>query len=378
MEDSDTQVFSRFFNGVFHDPHYEGFPNGAAIRGFLLDTIKWEYSIERDFYLRAQASLPRRQANLLDSPINILTLHRLTEWGETTPARSFSSAEREQWEEHLIQCSTYASEGEELLTTRVPDKRIITIVPAYRETPRVPTSAETSSHAIAYTPRAINALIPILKTHVRYPIRIHTLTQQWPSYFNPVDLHQHPCVDIDTVYQDLRRLPDNDAPLALGPSLLRGAGIGLYAINNITSGYRLDTYTGPQFDTETSARLAGRNHFPNFRTDGYNDGIYDNLINGDSNRYTLSDYRCYSYYANDPLGYLHYANAKFIWDPSDRRPILVTTDNVERGDEILVAYGADYWYHFQQYLSTDGKEALQMSYGPELDKIEARVRSSRK
>ena len=157
--------------------------------------------------------------------------------------------------------------------------------------------------------------------------------------------------------------------------MFEGAGLGVYALRDFRQGDRLDSYTGPRCETEEQLRWIAQVVMPSF-SGSVNDGLYDSTFPGPY-RYTASDFRSYGYYANDPLGHHELVNSEMIWDASIQRGVLIASDNIRRGEEILLAYGVHYWRMFYYRLSPYGLEKLEYTYGEELDKFENRVPARR-
>jgi hypothetical protein len=206
------------------------------------------------------------------------------------------------------------------------------------------------------------------------------LTQPWPEYFDAGVTPHHrglltPHIEIDEVYEDLTRIEGHNAALAIGPSMLRDAHLGLYALRDFQPDERLDVYTGPQCATEDEISWYAQIILPN-RNGTYNDGVYDSSIPGPQ-RYTASDRRCYAYYANDPLEHPHLVNTKLEWDSQLKRAVLVTTTVIRRGQEIFLSYGATYWKQFHTRLTAEGLWDLQWTYGTELGMHNGRVPESK-
>ena len=234
---------------------------------------------------------------------------------------------------------------------------------------------------ISRTHTAINASIPVINFQgsslpAHFDIHGIKLTRVWPDWFDIGNSAEQglstPHVNIDDVYEDLTRIEGNDAALAIGPSMLRDAHLGLYALRDFGKDERLDVYTGPQCATEDEIHWYALIIVPG-RNGSYNDGVYDSTIPG-PHRYTASDHRCYAYYANDPLGYPYLVNTKLEWDLSLHRAVLVTTSAIRRGQEILLSYGADYWRTYHTRLTAMGLLwNLQWTYGRELGMQNGRV-----
>jgi len=207
------------------------------------------------------------------------------------------------------------------------------------------------------------------------PVNITEIMNVWPPYFDPwipdLDNTFTPIISIDDMVNDLRRIDGNDNSLAIGPSMFESAGLGVYALRDFKKGDRLDVYTGPRCETEDQVRWIAQVIMPN-TTGGVNDGIYDSTFPGPF-RYTASDFRSYGYYVNDPLGHHELINSEMIWDATLQRGILIASDHIRRGEEILMAYGVRYWRMFHYRLSEYSLEKLEYTYGEELDRFEDRV-----
>jgi len=195
---------------------------------------------------------------------------------------------------------------------------------------------------ISRTQTAINSSISVIDMGSQYlPIIIDDIVNAWPPYFDPwiptINNTLTPSINIDDMLDDLRRIDGNDAALAIGPSMLESAGLGVYALRDFSKGDHLDTYTGPRCETEDQLHWIARVIMPG-PAGGVNDGSYDSTFPGPF-RYTASDFRSYCYYANDPLGHHELVNSIMVWDATIQRGILIASDHIRRGEEILMAYG---------------------------------------
>jgi hypothetical protein len=130
----------------------------------------------------------------------------------------------------------------------------------------------------------------------------------------------------------------------------------------------MDIYTGPQYGPMENLHEFANTEHPH-PCGGSNNGIYDSLVDG-PHRYTITDFRSYAYYANDPFDRPDLVNAKIVWDEDIRRGVLISTDTITRGEEIFLSYGADYWYHFHSTLPVTLAAEVRFQYWREFEAFE--------
>ena len=130
----------------------------------------------------------------------------------------------------------------------------------------------------------------------------------------------------------------------------------------------MDIYTGSQYgpmeDIEAFADMAHPHPLV-----GSNNCIYDSLVDG-PRRFTITDFRSYAYYANDPISRPDLVNAKIVWDSGLQRGVLTSTDTISRGEEIFISYGAEYWFYFHSTLPMAIESAVRFQYRREFEALE--------
>lgn len=124
----------------------------------------------------------------------------------------------------------------------------------------------------------------------------------------------------------------------LGPSLIEGAGDGLFATRDIRMGETVAIYSGPIVDEDT-----GDNHYL-LKLPGEGNGFIDGTrpLFPDAHLGRFANHAAWSP-DHRPL-----FNVKFVFDKNvERNPRrfvkLVATRPVRKGEEIYVNYGPEYW-----------------------------------
>jgi hypothetical protein len=222
-----------------------------------------------------------------------------------------------------------------------------------------PAVSHSISRPINMRPHAIIQAIPVIAPgqDIDLALAIYDSQMRWP-FFQMNDPNNVPNLDIDIYYPYLRRLDDSSSPVAIGWSLLEGAGRGLFATRDIRKGETLGIYGGPQSDDPWPLRERWLlEHY-----DNPSRGLYDSEVDGPY-RYTLSDQRSYPYFANDPLGRPDLVNSHLVWDNRRHRGILQSTDDIARGDEIFNEYGSEFWREFRYDLTDPFDYSIYLSYG---------------
>jgi len=340
-----------------------------VIRGLVADIIEHVHH-RADTNLQRQTQ-PRRRKNefLDDTPVNIALLRNLSEDGRLGPRPILSPSHITSLVRTRDSTETYAQAARHIMEAipNDPGPRILED-PVYvspSSDPQLFLDTPVTVD-IMRTPVAIQALIPVLGKN-QWPQTDMSLI--WPEFFDTSDTNTIPSIDVDELYLDLFRLEENESTLlAIGPSLLEGADLGLYAVLDIPKGTRMDIYTGPQYGPMENLEEFANVAYPHPRS-GPNNGIYDSLIDG-PRRYTITDFRSYAYYANDPISRPDLVNAKLVWDQDLERGVLISTDTITRGEEIYLSYGADYWYYFQFTLPEALESEVRVHYCREFEAIE--------
>ena len=299
-----------------------GYPNADTIRGFITDSIQHDLDSIAESYMRCykidDPAFPAVSHFMQDSP-QIPILENIK--GQLDAIKMNPKART------------------------IPDPPVVPI------TPHVARSISSSPHAI------IQAIPVVDPGHDIDPI-IYDHGIEWPNPFRMNDPNNVPNLDIDIYYPYLRRVNHSVSPVAIGISLLEGAGRGLFATRDICKGETLGVYDGPQ-DSD-SGILTERGRLENGGE--HSRGIYDSGIEGPY-RYTLSDQRSYPYFANDPLGRPDLVNSHLVWDSRRHRGVLQSTDEITRGDEIFYAYGSEFWREFRYDLEDPFDYSMYLSYG---------------
>jgi hypothetical protein len=118
--------------------------------------------------------------------------------------------------------------------------------------------------------------------------------------------------------------------LFLGPSLIRGAGIGVFNGPRLKrAGSLVTDFTGPRFTNETEARQSNSDSI-------FQAPIGDIFVVGDKSS-------SYGPWINDPLDAVK-TNCRLIYNArNDTFEVYVLGDDIEPYNEIYIAYGEDYW-----------------------------------
>ena len=139
-------------------------------------------------------------------------------------------------------------------------------------------------------------------------------------------------INFDTV-GNLRVLQADDrraTRVAIGPSKIVEDEDGLYCVRATREGHVLCSCVGPRFATEEEALNTGST------------ALWDNGVDTTPASQRITALQGYAAAANDPVGRHDLINAEFRSNASGDAELYALVD-IESGDEILVAYGADYW-----------------------------------
>lgn len=109
------------------------------------------------------------------------------------------------------------------------------------------------------------------------------------------------------------------------PSTIRGAGLGLFALEPIPSGVVVGEYTG---DTAPFAIPGG------YTVEVELDSYYIDAYNYP---------RCVMAMINDPKGSDNRKNVEFEIDRESKRVWIVSLRSIEKGEELFLDYGPWYW-----------------------------------
>jgi hypothetical protein len=118
--------------------------------------------------------------------------------------------------------------------------------------------------------------------------------------------------------------------LFLGPSLIDGAGIGVFNGPRVKrSGSLVTDFTGPRYTDETEARQSNSDSI-------FQAPIGDIFVVGDESS-------SYGPWINDPLDAIK-TNCRLIYNArNDTFEVYVLDEDIEPYHEIYISYGADYW-----------------------------------
>ena len=121
------------------------------------------------------------------------------------------------------------------------------------------------------------------------------------------------------------------------PSTVRDAGLGLFALRDLPKGTRVTWYDGAVLDRTQAAVVAATD--PSFLRSVSFDEVIDGL------RRPLAGRGAASFANHGARAALRNADLKALWDRAHHatRIVLVTTQAVRAGEELLVNYGAQYW-----------------------------------
>jgi len=124
-----------------------------------------------------------------------------------------------------------------------------------------------------------------------------------------------------------RQVPPN---LRLGPSTIRGAGLGLFARRALRQGAVIGTYQGRRLTIALAQRSANTDYQMHVDDSKGNEWIIDGLVGGNYTRFV--NHACYA----------DEQNAKFKFNSRSRVVQVIAIRPIRADEEILVSYGQDY------------------------------------
>jgi exonuclease III len=132
----------------------------------------------------------------------------------------------------------------------------------------------------------------------------------------------------------------------------KSAGRGLFATKDLKGNREICSYEGPQVSREQlQIAYADRDYV----AAAVRNVLTKEMVYIDSNQ----EDSCYGRYANDPIDEL-LVNAKIVW--KEGRLIVVATDTIAKGEEILVSYQGNYWQARLGYLPAELQKRIRKTY----------------
>ena len=119
-----------------------------------------------------------------------------------------------------------------------------------------------------------------------------------------------------------------EQPFVARPSLIEGAGLGLFALREFRAGDVLLEYAGTVHRTRDALRERDKSYLMRLGEQTY--------VDARSHPHIMARY------INDCRNAMLY-NVRFDKRPAERRALVVATRRIVEGDELFVDYGRIYW-----------------------------------